>query len=197
MNQLGRVRRLYYREGLSLSEIERRTGLTRKTLRRWLKAAEGTEPRYRRRPAEDIKIAPFAAQLTQFLEVDARRAKRDRRSALKLFREIKATGFDGDYSRVTDFVRRWREQGGGPLVKAFVPLRFELGEAFQFDWSEEALVVGGIYRRLQVVAHEAVREPGVLAGGLPEPGPRDAVRCPHALASRRWAAFPGAASTTT
>ena len=29
-------------------------------------------------------------------------------------------------------------------------LTFELGEAFQFDWSEEALVVGGIYRRLQV-----------------------------------------------
>ena len=33
---------------------------------------------------------------------------------------------------------------------AFVPLRFELGEAFQFDWSEEGLVVGGIYYRMQV-----------------------------------------------
>ncbi len=33
---------------------------------------------------------------------------------------------------------------------AFVPLRFELGEAFQFDRSEEGLVVGGIYRKLQV-----------------------------------------------
>jgi hypothetical protein len=31
-----------------------------------------------------------------------------------------------------------------------VPLSFELGEAFQFDWSEEGLVVGGIYRRMQV-----------------------------------------------
>jgi hypothetical protein len=31
-----------------------------------------------------------------------------------------------------------------------VPLKFELGEAFQFDWSEEGLVVGGIYRRMQV-----------------------------------------------
>ncbi len=33
---------------------------------------------------------------------------------------------------------------------AFVPLKFRLGEAFQFDWSEEPLVVGGFYRRLQV-----------------------------------------------
>ncbi len=31
-----------------------------------------------------------------------------------------------------------------------MPLAFELGEAFQFDWSEEALVIGGIYRKLQV-----------------------------------------------
>ena len=45
MKDLGIVRRLYYREGLSLSKIERRTGLTRKTVRRWLNAAEGTEPK--------------------------------------------------------------------------------------------------------------------------------------------------------
>ena len=31
-----------------------------------------------------------------------------------------------------------------------MPLAFELGEAFQFDWSEEGLVVGGIYYRMQV-----------------------------------------------
>jgi len=30
------------------------------------------------------------------------------------------------------------------------PQTFELGEAFQFDWSEEGLVVGGIYYRMQV-----------------------------------------------
>src|ERR1700691_2051141 len=125
MKDLGIVRRLYYRHGLSLSEIERRTGLTRKTVRRWLRAAEGTEPKYRRRPTENTKIAPFAERLIKALEVDARRPKRDRRTALKLFGELQAAGFDGDYSRVTEFVRRWRERGGEALIKAFVPLRFE------------------------------------------------------------------------
>lgn len=152
MNQLGRVRRLYYRDGLSLSEIARRTGLTRKTVRRWLKAAEGTQPRYRRRPAEDTKISPFAEQLTKALEIDVHRPKRDRRTALKLFREIQGGGFDGDYSRVTEFVRHWRENSAQALVKAYVPLRFELGEAFQFDWSEERLVVGGVWRKI-LAAH--------------------------------------------
>ena len=65
-------------------------------MRSWLKAAEGTAPTYRWRPAEDTKIAPFAAQLTKALEIDARRPKRDRRTALKLFGELKAAGFDGN-----------------------------------------------------------------------------------------------------
>jgi hypothetical protein len=43
--------------------------------------------------------------------------------------------------------RRGRE---GQTPSAFVPLKFEQGEAFQFDWSEENLVIGGLYRKLQV-----------------------------------------------
>jgi hypothetical protein len=35
-------------------------------------------------------------------------------------------------------------------TEAFVPLRFEWGEAFQFDWSEEGLVIGAVYRKLQL-----------------------------------------------
>jgi transposase len=152
MKDLGIIRRMYFRDGLSLSEIERRTGLTRKTVRRWLKAAEGTAPKYRRRPAADTKLAPFAAQLTKALEADARRPTRDRRTALKLFGELKTAGFVGDYSRVTEFVRRWRAEGGQAKVKAYVPLRFALGEAFQFDWSEERLVIGGVWRKI-LAAH--------------------------------------------
>jgi hypothetical protein len=34
------------------------------------------------------------------------------------------------------------------LAKAYVPLRFELGEAFQFDWSEVRMVIGGIWRKI-------------------------------------------------
>ena len=47
---------------------------------------------------------------------------------------------------------RARRQGEGQSIstKAFVPLVFEFGEGFQFDWSEESLVVGGIYYRMQV-----------------------------------------------
>ncbi|MBS0354763.1 MAG: IS21 family transposase, partial [Proteobacteria bacterium] len=151
MNLLGKVRRLYYREGLTLSEIERRTGLTRKTIRKWLKAPEGVEPKYQRKVG-DTKIAPYAAQLVKMLETDARRPQRDRRTALKLFAQLQTQGFDGDYSRVTEFIRRWKAEGGASVAKAFVPLQFEPGEAHQFDWSEEHLVIGGVWRKV-LVAH--------------------------------------------
>ena len=151
MNLLGKVRRLHYRDGLSLSEIERRTGLTRKTIRKWLKAPEGIEPSYRRKVGE-TKIAPFTERLIKMLEMDARRPVRDRRTALKLHAELKGLGFDGDYSRVTEFIRKWRQGGGAAVTKAFVPLQFAPGEAHQFDWSEEHLVIGGVWRKL-TVAH--------------------------------------------
>lgn len=31
-----------------------------------------------------------------------------------------------------------------------MPLSFELGEAYQFDWSDEAMVVGGVFYNVQV-----------------------------------------------
>ena len=151
MEVLGKIRRLYYRDGLSFSEIARKTGYTRNTVKRWLKAPEGVKPGYRRQSG-DTKIAAYAAQLVKALEVDAHRPKRDRRTALKLFGEIQAAGFTGDYSRVTEFVRRWRMQGGQAKVNAYIPLKFELGEAFQFDWSEEHLVIGGVWRKI-LAAH--------------------------------------------
>lgn len=48
-------------------------------------------------------------------------------------------------------------QGGVAIGKAFVPLAFALGEEFQLNWSEQGLVIGGIYRKLQV-AHMAFRK---------------------------------------
>ena len=149
MNMLGKVRRLYYRDGLPLSEIERRTGITRKTIRSWLKAPEGTEPKYLRRQGE-TKISPYANCLVKMLETDARRPVRERRTALKLHAELKAQGFDGDYSRVTEFIRRWRLDGGKAVARAFVPLQFAPGEAHQFDWSEERLLIGGVWRKILV-----------------------------------------------
>ena len=43
-DMLGKVRRMHMRDRLSISEIARRTGLSRNTVRRWLRAPGDLEP---------------------------------------------------------------------------------------------------------------------------------------------------------
>jgi transposase len=87
----------------------------------------------------------------QALETDARRPRKERRTALRLFAQLQAEGFAGSYSRVTEAIRAWRAEAGAVTARsAFVPLRFEWGEAFQFDWSEEGIVIGGVWRKVQL-----------------------------------------------
>ena len=149
MDMVGKVRRMRLRDQLSISEITKRTGLARNTVKKWLNAAGDKLPRYRRIRGKG-KLSAFEASLELSLKADAGRPKQGRRSGKALFVQIQAQGYTGGYSRVTDFIRAWRTQAGKVQSKAFVPLAFELGEAFQFDWSEEGLLVGGVYHRMQV-----------------------------------------------
>jgi transposase len=151
MELLGKIRRMHVRDKMSERAIAKCTGLSRNTVHKWLEIPEEVQaPRYVR--AEKFgKLTALAQELEQALKADAHRHKQDQRKGKgkALFAQIKASGYLGGYSRVTDFIREWRvTQGKKP--HAFVPLKFDLGEAFQFDWSEEGLVVGGIYRRMQV-----------------------------------------------
>ena len=151
MAMIGKVLRMHRRDNKSVREIVKATILARNTVRKYLRADGIEERRGYRRPTVPSKLAPFVEAIKQALSVDARRPKKERRTARALLKQIGEAGYDGGYSRLTDFIRDWRAQQAGVAIgKAFVPLAFELGEAFQFDWSEEGLVIGGIYRRLQV-----------------------------------------------
>ena len=150
MDMIGRIRRLHSRKKKSVREIARITGLSRNTISKWLHGEVDGPPKYLR-GEQPCKLTAFHEVLRQALKADARRPRHERRTARALYAEIKSAGYDGGYSRVTDFIRAWREQEGQAAVaNAFIPLAFELGEAYQFDWSEEGLVVGGIYYRVQV-----------------------------------------------
>ncbi len=150
MGMLAKIRRMSIREGLSLREIARQTGLSRNTVRQWLRQADVTEPKYPQRETKSV-VDPWADQLRQWLQTDSHRAKRERRTILVLYKAIQAQGYPGSYARVCAFVRRWRaEVSQNPKRTAYVPLTFALGEAFQFDWSCEYVFVGGLRRRLEV-----------------------------------------------
>jgi len=148
MDMLGKVRRMKMRDKLSISEISKRTGLSRNTIRGWLRAPGDVVPKYERK-LDARKLTPFEATLITALKADRLRHKDSRRTARALLMQITAQGYRGGYTQVTDFIRAWRNESGLGS-KAFVPLSFENGEAFQFDWSEEGMLVGGMFRKVQV-----------------------------------------------
>ncbi len=148
MPMIGKIRRMFFRDRCSISEISRLTSLSRMTIRKWLNEPDA-EPKYRR-SSRPSKLSGYKEALVAALQVDSRRPRRDRRTAKRLFNEFKAQGYQGGYTQFSQFIAQWRKQVGSAPLRAFVPLKFDLGEAFQFDWSEETIMLGGILHRLQV-----------------------------------------------
>ena len=89
MGMLAKIRRMHFRDGMSLREVSRRTGLSRNTVRAWLRQTEVTEPKYPARVVRSI-VDPYKEQLEAWLNADLRRPKRDRRTAKVLFNQIRA-----------------------------------------------------------------------------------------------------------
>jgi len=146
------IRRWHYREGLSIREISRRTTLSRNTIAKYLHSAVG-EPKYlRRRMPKNLDT--FASELSGWLNENLSQGRKRRKNWRQIYRLLCEKGYIGSYARVAAFARHWRqmrqEQEGTAGRRTFVPLQFSPGEAFQFDWSEETMVLAGEPVRLQV-----------------------------------------------
>jgi transposase len=152
MALLSVIRRWFFRDQLSIREIARRTGLSRNTIRKYLRS-DVVEPKFKV-PDRPSKLDAFADKLSALLKTEASRPRKQKRTLKQLHADLVALGFDGSYSRVAAFAREWKEdrQRDQQTVGcgAFVPLAFQPGEAFQFDWSEDWAIIGGERIKLQV-----------------------------------------------
>lgn len=152
MALLSVIRRWHFREQLSIREISRRTGLSRNTIRKYLRS-EGVEPRFKV-PDRPSKLDAFADRLSAWLKAEANKSRKHKRTLKQLHTDLVSLGYDGSYNRVAAFARDWRadrqreQQTTGRGT--FIPLVFESGEAFQFDWSEDWAIIGSERTKLQV-----------------------------------------------
>ena len=72
------------------------------------------------------------------------KAARERLTLIRLFEELRARGYAGGYDAVRRYARRWSKKRGVSIAAAYVPLSFAPGEAYQFDWSHEVVVLNGV-----------------------------------------------------
>ena len=78
MATLSVIRRWALREQMSIREIARRTGLSRNTVKKYLRAGE-EEPRYAKR-ASSSKLDPYAEKLSTWLAIEATKSRKQRRN---------------------------------------------------------------------------------------------------------------------
>lgn len=146
------IRRWHLREGMPIREIARRTGLSRNTVRKYLSSKE-LEPSYPTRKSPS-KLDDYEETLTSWLFRESRRHRKQRRTVKRLYRDLVELGYTGSYDRVAAFARQWRQaqQEAKHLAsqRAYVPLQFVPGEAFQFDWSEDWIKINGVSTKLQI-----------------------------------------------
>lgn len=146
------IRRWHFREGMPIREITRRTGLSRNTVRKYL-ASGVVEPRYPNRKSPS-KLDDYELTLTSWLFRESKRHRKQRKTAKQLHSDLVQLGYTGSYDRVAAFARVWRaeqQEAKKTAVKnTFVPLAFAPGEAFQFDWSEDYVVIDGSSTKLQI-----------------------------------------------
>jgi hypothetical protein len=91
VGMLAKIRRMRFRDKVPVREISRRTGLSRNTIRSWLRQSSMTEPKYPARVVPSI-LDPYKEQLADWLRTDSHRPKRGRRTARFLFNLLQAQG---------------------------------------------------------------------------------------------------------
>src|SRR6201984_3275635 len=139
---IAKIRRAFFKQGRSIKAICRELGVSRKVVRKVIRSG-ATEFRYEREDQPLPKIGRWRDSLDQLLSENEAKPAREQLTLIRLFEELRGRGYDGGYDAVRRYARRWAQERGQATAAAFVPLSFAPGEAYQFDWSHEIVLLSG------------------------------------------------------
>src|SRR6266567_6320155 len=139
---IAKIRRAYFAQKKPIKAICREFRVSRKVVRRVVRS-EATEFRYERGRQPLPRIDPWRAQLDGLLLANEGKPARERLTLIRVFEELHAAGYEGSYDAVRRYAKRWRVERGAATAEAYVPLSFAPGEAYQFDWSHEVVLING------------------------------------------------------
>ena len=128
VDDYGAIRRAR-RDGMSIRQIARQFGHSRKTVRHALVHADPhPDPLTRNRPAP--KLGPFQAIIDQILGEDETAPPKQRHTAAQVFRRLRDEhGYHGGYAQVQRSVRRRRPR----QAETFIPLGHLPGRRLEAD----------------------------------------------------------------
>src|SRR5437667_7561348 len=140
---IAKIRRAYFVHGQPIKAICRELGVSRKVVRKVIRSG-ATEFCYEREDQPLPKIGRWRDSLDQLLSENEAKPLRERLTLIRLFEELHGRGYEGGYDAVRRYARRWAKERGQSTAAAYVPLSFAPGEAYQFDWSHEVVLLNGV-----------------------------------------------------
>jgi len=149
----GRERRVILREyieqGRSKSSLARTLGISRGTIYHWIETGQldrdldEESAHYRERPAVARKIDPYRAI------IEARLQEYPLLSAVRIHQEIRAAGYQGGYTQLSEYVRHIRPTQAEPVVRFETPP----GHQGQVDFAHFRLPWGRRWALLVVLGY--------------------------------------------
>ncbi|MDK1039737.1 MAG: IS21 family transposase [Actinomycetota bacterium] len=145
MERWNKIRMQVERQGVSIREIQRETGLHFKTIKKILAHPAPLPFDCPERPKP--KIGRYLERISSILDADKDVPKKQRHTAKRIFERIQEEGYTGGYTAVKDVVRDLKRTS----QEVFVPLMHRPGEA-QMDFGQALVKMGGVLRKVMFFA---------------------------------------------
>jgi len=161
MDEWIELRRKIRNQEVPLRQLERDTGIHRKTLR---KIRDNSQPPgYQRiNPIEKTKIGPYLKRIKAIIEADKEVHKKQRHTAKKIWETLQSEGFDGGYTIVKDAVREIKRTS----KEVFMPLSQRPGEA-QVDFGYALANFDGTLKKISFFVMSMVHSDAMFVMAFP------------------------------
>ena len=126
MDQIHRIRELFYEQGKNLNEIATIMNCDWRTVRKYVDMEDFSSPPPV--PAGDkehsSKLDPFKAQIDSWLEADKLAPRKQRHTAKRIYRRLKneTNGFSCSYRLVALYVKQRKEELNLNKTVGYIPL---------------------------------------------------------------------------
>ena len=161
MDKWIKLRQKIHNQEISLRQLQRETGIHRKTLR---KIRDNSQPPgyHRTKPIEKTKIGPYINRIKAILKTDKQEHKKQYYTAKRIWEILQSEGFDGGYTIVKDAVREIKKTS----KEVFMPLSQPAGEA-QVDFGYAVVKFDGILKKISFFVMSMVHSDAMFVMAFP------------------------------
>ena len=143
MKEIADLRKMYFEDGANITQIQKKTGFARKTIRKFINKKDWNDPV--QVPIEkESKLDKFKPMVDQWLEADKEMRKKQRHTAKRVYDRLKEEyndEFDCSYRTVAKYVAE-KKKSLYENKQSFLPLAHKPGEA-QVDFGKAEFVENG------------------------------------------------------